>query len=62
MPIENKVFADRYRVRRAIKSGMAEVYEAYDMEQDRKVALKLLPPGQHDDGIIAEIFKRETRA
>ena len=41
---------------------MAEVYAAYDIDSDREVALKLLPKGQHDDAVIAEIFKRETRA
>lgn len=41
---------------------MSEVFQAYDMDMDRKVALKLLMPGRHDDAIINEIFKRETRA
>jgi serine/threonine protein kinase len=41
---------------------MAEVHEAFDMENDRKVALKLLPGGQFDNAVVAEIFRRETRA
>lgn len=59
---DNKVIAGRYRVQKQIATGMSEVFQAYDMDQDRKVALKLLMPGRHDVAIISEIFKRETRA
>ena len=59
---EIKLFAGRYRVQKSVAAGMSEVFQAYDIDQDRKVALKLLAPGRHDDAIIREIFKRETRA
>ena len=53
----------RYELRGLVGSGgMGEVYEAYDREQNRIVALKLLPaPLASDEGFV-ERFRRESFA
>ena len=53
----------RYELRGLVGSGgMGEVYEAFDREQNRTVALKLLPaPLASDEGFV-ERFRRESFA
>jgi serine/threonine protein kinase len=52
----------RYRLERLIGSGgMVDVYEALDIEHDRIVALKLLPPLFSGQARFQERFRRESR-
>ncbi len=50
----------RYRVFRVVADGgMGRVYQAFDLAQQRTVALKILHPEVATDGIAVERFKRE---
>lgn len=52
----------RYELRRLLGAGgMGEVYEAYDVEHGRTVALKLLPPHYASDKGFRERFRREAQ-
>jgi serine/threonine-protein kinase len=54
--------AGKYRPLRLIGTGgMAEVYEAEDLELDRRVALKVLRPRLAADPRMSERFKQEAR-
>ena len=44
------------------KGGMGAVYKARQIQLDRFVALKILPPGIGDDPAFAERFAREAKA
>ncbi|MGB7769384.1 MAG: serine/threonine-protein kinase [Verrucomicrobiia bacterium] len=44
------------------KGGMGAVYKARQIQLDRIVALKILPPGIGDDPAFAERFAREAKA
>ncbi|GAF49409.1 serine/threonine-protein kinase [Rhodococcus wratislaviensis] len=44
------------------RGGMGEVYEAYDEDKDRVVALKLLLKGLAEDSTYRKRFKRESHA
>ena len=51
-----------YEIRRLLgKGGMGEVYEAYDTDKGRSVALKLLRAHLGNDTVYQERFKRESR-
>ncbi|BBY19864.1 serine/threonine-protein kinase [Mycobacterium stomatepiae] len=53
----------KYEIRRLLgKGGMGEVYEAYDAEKGRTVALKLLKEQYAEDGAFRARFLRESRA
>ncbi|MCV2491332.1 serine/threonine protein kinase [Geodermatophilus sp. YIM 151500] len=53
----------RYELRGLLgRGGMGEVHRAYDREQARTVALKLLPAGMAADEELVERFKRESYA
>ena len=52
----------RYRLERLIGSGgMGDVYQAVDLERDRVVALKLLPPLFSGNEEFLHRFRRESR-
>jgi glyoxylase-like metal-dependent hydrolase (beta-lactamase superfamily II)/tRNA A-37 threonylcarbamoyl transferase component Bud32 len=57
-----RTVAGKYRPLRLLGiGGMAEVYEAEDLEFDRRVALKVLRPRLAADPTIVERFKQEAR-
>lgn len=57
------VLAHRYRLGRLLgDGGMAQVYQAFDVELDRHVAIKLLPPDANREPGQVERFRREARA
>jgi len=54
------VLESRYQVRRVVADGgMGRVYEALDLAQDRRVALKILHADVARDKVALERFKRE---
>jgi serine/threonine protein kinase len=52
-----------YQLRKLIgRGGMGEVYQAFDTNTDRIVALKVLPPHLAQDGSFQERFRKESHA
>ncbi|MBU9766609.1 transporter substrate-binding domain-containing protein [Mycobacterium sp. TNTM28] len=52
-----------YQLQKLIgRGGMGEVYQAYDADTDRIVALKVLPPHLAADTTFQERFRRESHA
>lgn len=52
-----------YQLQKLIgRGGMGEVYQAYDSDTDRIVALKVLPPHLAQDATFQERFRRESHA
>ena len=61
-PLSSGSRVGRYEVRRLIGSGgMGDVYEAYDPELDRAIALKLLRPELSARRELTERLRREAR-
>jgi serine/threonine-protein kinase len=55
-----QLLANRYQVRRIVADGgMGRVYEALDLQAERRVALKILHPAVVRDRVAVERFKRE---
>lgn len=58
--VPEQLLAGRYRIIRLVaRGGMAEVYEADDLELHQRVALKTVHPWVADDKVAIERFKRE---
>lgn len=54
---------DHFELERPLGSGgMGAVFEAHDTSLDRRVAIKVLPPGLADSEELQERFMREARA
>ena len=52
-----------YQLQKLIgRGGMGEVYQAFDTNTDRVVALKVLPPHLAQDTTFQERFRRESHA
>ena len=63
MPRLAKAFGPKYAVRRVVGSGgFAEVYEVWDKDLERKLAVKVLRPDVAWTAGMIERFQRETRA
>ncbi len=57
-----RALGSEYEVERELgRGGMAVVYKAREIELDRVIALKVLPPELAPVGTIADRFKREAR-
>lgn len=62
MPVDGTPFG-HYQLQKLIgRGGMGEVYQAYDADTDRIVALKVLPPHLAEDATFQERFRRESHA
>lgn len=62
MPVDGTPFG-HYQLQKLIgRGGMGEVYQAYDADTDRIVALKVLPPHLAQDTTFQERFRRESHA
>ena len=61
--MEERIIAEKYRVESLIGSGgMANVYKAFDMVENRTVALKMLKEEHKEDAEFLRRFEREARA
>ena len=57
-----RVLAGKYELRQMISSGgMGEVYEGFDRNLDRRVAIKRLLPGLLTDPMMRDAFQREAK-
>ena len=60
--LAGELLCHRFRVVRGLgQGGMAQVFEAYDEELERAVAIKVIRPELADSPAILERFKREAR-
>ncbi len=62
MPKVGEIIDDAFRVEAELDSGnFGSVYKVHDMAGDRKLALKVLRPGPHDEKELRRRFEREAR-
>ena len=59
----NEIIDDRYKIIESLgEGGMAIVYKAHDLINDRDVALKMLKQATAADKVNLNRFEREARA
>ncbi len=56
-----QIFSNYYVIRRIGEGGMGEVYEVFDTNLGRRVALKLLAPSVARDRAVVARFRREAK-
>ena len=62
LPDVGEIIDDAFRVEAEIDSGnFGSVYKVHDLTADRKLALKVLRPGPHDENELRKRFEREAR-
>lgn len=62
MPEVGEIIDDAFRVEAELDSGnFGSVYKVHDLAADRKLALKVLRPGPHDEKELRRRFEREAR-
>lgn len=62
LPGVGEIIDDAFRVEAEIDSGnFGSVYKVHDLTADRKLALKVLRPGPHDENELRKRFEREAR-
>lgn len=62
MPSVGEIIDDAFRVEAEIDSGnFGSVYKVHDLAGNRKLALKVLRPGPHDESELRRRFEREAR-
>jgi eukaryotic-like serine/threonine-protein kinase len=62
-PQTGDLIADRYELEELVGTGgMSSVFRAYDIQLDRRVAIKILHEHYEDDPEYIERFRREARA
>lgn len=62
MPKVGEIIDDAFRVEAELDSGnFGSVYKVHDLAGDRKLALKVLRPGPHDEKELRRRFEREAR-
>ncbi len=62
MPEVGEIIDDAFRVEAELDSGnFGSVYKVHDLAGDRKLALKVLRPGPHDEKELRRRFEREAR-
>lgn len=54
------VILERYRIHAIHEGGMAFVYEAYDLQEQGKIAIKVIKPGLAKDRLAIDRFEREA--
>jgi len=56
------LLSERYRLLSAIASGgMGQVWAAFDLTLQRRIAIKIMHPHTHDEFVLAERFRDEAR-
>ena len=61
--MDERIIAGKYRVESLVGTGgMANVYKAFDIAENRTVALKMLKEEHKDDAEFLRRFEREARA
>ncbi len=62
MPAVGEIIDDAFRVEAELDSGnFGSVYKVHDLAGNRKLALKVLRPGPHDEKELRRRFEREAR-
>jgi serine/threonine-protein kinase len=62
MPLDSGLRLGPYEIVSPIGADGDEVYKASDTEQNRAVAIKLLPPSLSEDSDMRQRFERDVKA